>query len=349
VPASQASSFFDAAFAGAFATVLAGTLKVFAMGAAGFVLIRRGWLPESALQPLGILIAILTLPCQILHRFATRFDPEAFPTWPLYALAGAAITGAGLLLGGLISRRRGDNNEAAMLVGFQNAGFFVLPMLQAILPPREFERASILLFVLVVPFNASLWLFGSRLLLNKKGFDPKVILTPTLCATLGSLFVFGLFHDAAHRFDTSMPWQILFGDSAGGSGSGSVGAVQLVGDLTVPLATIVLGASIATSLRGKLSEIRFKRAIAEIAVAKMIAYPLLGYVLLRWILPPVGSGGDRAVWVLLMLEFAAPPAINIPVFARQHGYEMRLIPTACLVCYALGLLTVPLWVALALR
>jgi len=55
------------------------------------------------------------------------------------------------------------------------------------------------------------------------------------------------------------------------------------------------------------------------------------------------------VWVLLMLEFAAPPAINVPVFARQHEYEMRLIPNACLVCYALGLVTVPLWVALALR
>ena len=338
--------FFDAAFSSAFLSALSGTLKVFAMAGAGFWFVRRGWLPESVLGPMGALVALLTLPCQIVHRFATRFDPAEFPAWPLYVLIGAAITIGGLILGSMISRRHEDNNEAAMLVGFQNAGFFVLPMLQAILPPDEFPRASILLFVVIAPFNAGLWLCGSRLLLHKRGFNPRVILTPTFCATLGSLLLFGLFHDALHALDKTMAWQILFGDS---SPNGSVGAVQLIGDITVPLATLVLGASIGVSLRGSISEMRFKRAIMEIALAKMIVWPLLGFLLLRQFLPGVGSGGDRVIWVLLMLEFAAPPAINIPVFARQHGYEMRLIPNACLVCYAIGLVTVPLWVALALK
>lgn len=338
--------FFDSNFSSAFLVALAGTLKVFAMAGAGFWFVRRGWLPESALQSMGALIALLTLPCQIVHRFATRFDPAQFPAWPLYALIGGAITLGGLLLGSFISRRHDDNNEASMLVGFQNAGFFVLPMLQAILPPQEFPRASILLFVVIAPFNAALWLCGSRLLLHRRGFDPRVILTPTFCATVGSLLLFGLFHDALHTLDKTMAWQILFGNS---QPNGSVGAAQLIGDITVPLATLVLGASIGVSLRGSLSQVRFKRAIGEIALAKMIAWPLLGFVILRQFLPGVGSGGDRVVWVLLMLEFAAPPAINIPVFARQHEYEMRLIPNACLVCYALGLITVPLWIALALK
>ncbi len=339
-------NFFDANFSQAFLVALSGTLKVFAMAGAGFWFVRRQWLPESALQPLGALIALLTLPCQIVHRFATGFDPAQFPAWPWYLLIGGGITLGGLGLGSLISRRHDDNNEAAMLVGFQNAGFFVLPMLQAILPPQEFPRASILLFVVIAPFNAALWLCGSRLLLHKKGFNPRVILTPTFCATVGSILLFGLFHDALHSLDKTMAWQLLFGDA---SPSGSVGAAQLIGDITVPLATLVLGASIGVSLPANLSQMRFKRAISEIALAKMIVWPLLGFLLLRQFLPSVGSGGDRVVWVLLMLEFAAPPAINVPVFARQHGYEMRLIPNACLVCYALGLMTVPLWVALALK
>jgi predicted permease len=330
-------------FEAAFGSALAGTLKVFAMGFAGWLFVRRGWLPESALQPLGQLIALLTLPCQILHRFATGFDPEKFPSWPLYALMGAGITLAGLLLGGVLSRRHRDNNEAAMLVGFQNAGFFVLPMLQAILPPEEFPRASLLLFVLIVPFNASLWLAGSVLLLRKKGFNPRVLLTPTFCVTVGSLLLFGPGHDAMHSFDQSLPWHVLFGDGRG------VGAVQLIGDLTVPLATLVLGASIGVSLTGKISDLSYKRATVEVAVLKMLIFPLLGFLLMRQFLVPVGSGGDRVVWVLLMLEFAAPPAINTPVFARQHGYEMRYIPAACLLCYAVALITVPLWVALALH
>jgi predicted permease len=333
-------------FVPAFETAFAGTLKVFVMGFAGFWFLRRQWLSEDGLKTLGLLVALLTLPCQILHRFATRFDPAEFSDWWKYALMGAAVTGVGLLLGRLISARHHDNNEATMLVGFQNAGFFVLPMLQAILPPAQFPRAALLLFVFVIPFNASLWACGSYFLLRKTSFNAALLLTPTFISTIGSVALFGLFHDFLHQFDSSMVWHILFGET---KTNGAVGAIQLIGDLTVPLATITLGGSIALNMPKQFSHLTYKRATIEVAFIKMLLYPLLGYFLLRAFLPPVSAGGDLVVWVLLMLQFAAPPAVNTGVFASQHGYSMRYIPIASLVCYVLGLLTVPFWVALAMR
>lgn len=333
-------------FGPSFESAFIGTLKVFAMGFAGWLFLRRGWIGEDGLKTLGQLVALLTLPCQIFYRFATRFDPQQMPDWWKYALVGGAITGFGMVLGKLITLRHRDNDEATMLVGFQNAGFFVLPMLQALLPAADFPRASLLLFVLIIPFNASLWLAGNYLLLRKKTFDPRTILTPTFVATVGSVLLFGLFHDGLHRWDNSALWQVLIGEDRPG---GAVGALQLIGDLTVPLATLTLGGSIAVNFRGRIGDMQFKRASIEVALMKMVLYPLLGFCLLRMNLEPVSRGGDLVVWVLLMLEFAAPPAVNTAVFAQQNGYAMRYIPAACLLCYVVGLLTVPFWMALVMR
>lgn len=331
------------AFWPSFTTALIGTLKVFAIGGAGFLLVRRQWLSTEGLQAIGLLVALLTLPCLIFYRFATQFDPAELPDWWKYALIGAAITAFGMLLGRLIALRHGDNDEATMLVGFQNAGFFVLPMLEALLPRQEYYRASLLLFVMVIPFNASLWLAGTWLLLKRRDIKWRTILTPPFVATVGSLLLYGLFHDVLHRWDGSLPIQVLFGDAGPG---GKTGFMQQIGDLTVPLATISLGGSIAASMRNRME---YKRAALEVTAMKMVIYPLLGYFLLLWWLGPPQTPADNVIWVLMMLQFTAPPAINLNVFTQQHGYPTRLIPTACLLCYIACLFTVPFFLALIPR
>ncbi|HEY0075016.1 MAG TPA: AEC family transporter [Abditibacteriaceae bacterium] len=327
----------------AFWPALVGTLQVFAIGSAGFVLTRNGWLGANGLAALGQLVGLLTMPCLIIYRFATQFDPQTFPDWWKFALMGGAITGFGLILGKFVALRHGNNDEATLLVGFQNAGFFVLPMLQVMLPAADYPRASLMLFVFVIPFNASLWTFGTWLLLKKKGFNPRTILTPSFVATVGSLIVFGALHDWVHLANGSLIWQVLFGEGVPGTPGSKPGALQHLGDLTVPLATLTMGGSIAVNVRGSLAEIPFKRAALEVTFVKLVIYPLLGYFLVRQFLP----ADDHVVWTLLMLEFAAPPALALAVFSQQYGYTMKIIPAACLISYIFCLFTVPFFVALA--
>lgn len=331
-----------------FGAALIGTLKVFAMGLTGFFFLRRGWLGEDGIQVLGRIVAWLTLPCLIFYRFATRFDPATFPDWWKFVVLGLFITLGGLALGKLLALRHGGNDEATLLVGFQNAGFFVLPMLQALLPDKEYSRGALMLFMLIIPFNASLWFCGSWFLLHKKRFDPKIIFTPPFVATLGSLFFYGLLHNWMSGFNDTLPMRVLFGDATPG---GDVGAVQLIGDLTVPLATFVLGASIADSLRGPLSDITGKRAALEVTFVKMMLYPLLGFLALGWASTHSNwlNFGDPVVQLLLILQFASPPAVALSVFAQQHNYPMKFIPLACLISYIVCLFTVPFWVGLVLH
>lgn len=332
------------AFWQSFGIGLIGTLKVFVMGLAGFIFVRRGWLEARGMQVMSQMVAWLTLPCLVIYRFALSFDPKTFPEWWKFVLIGLAITIGGLLLGKLVAWRHGNNDEATLLVGFQNAGFFVLPMLQALLPEAEFSRGALMLFMLIIPFNASLWFCGSWFLLGDKRFQLKTIFTPPFCATIFALFFYGLLHDWTHGFNDTIPMQVLFGDAE----SGDVGAIQLIGDLTVPLATILLGASIADSLRGRIAEFSGKRAAIEVTLMKMLIYPGIGYGLLYLLGRMDGTEywQHPTVMLLLILQFASPPATGLSVFAQQHGYSMKFIPLACLISYLVCLITVPFFVAL---
>jgi predicted permease len=277
------------------------------------------------------------LPCLIFHRFATQFDPQTLPGWWKLALMGTALQIVAVGLGRLVARRH-QNQETTLLIGYQNAGYFVLPMLQAVLPASQFDRAALMLFVFIIFFNSSLWPVANWALLGKREFDWRaVIFSPPTFVTLIALVVFGLFHDFAHRFDASIPSRIFLG------GAGSPGALQMVGDLTVPLATLVLGGAIARTLAGGLSNVAGKRASLEIAWWKLVFLPLCGFLILHF-----WRVDDPALRVLIILEFAAPPAVNIAVFCQQFGYPMKLIPTASLLCYAACIVTVPLWVALVM-
>lgn len=338
--------FFDGIspqWSAAFAVAAIATAKVFAVGMAGFYAVRRGWLGADGLAAISALVANLTLPCLIFQRFAAQFDPRKFPDWWHWALMGMALQIAAIALGSLVARRH-KNPETTLLIGYQNAGFFVLPMLQALLPPEQFGRAALMLFVFVIFFNASLWPVGHWILHRQRRLDLRAILfSPPSFVTLLALLIYGPFHDAAHRFDAFWPAQILLG----GGANGSPGALQLLGDLTVPLATLILGGAIAQTVRKGASNVEGKAVALEIAFWKLLFLPLCGWLLLKlW--PGSLFESNRVLRLFLMLEFAAPPAINIAVFCQQHSYPMRLIPRASLWCYALGIVTVPFWVALIL-
>ncbi len=326
----------------AFLLALIATAKVFFMGLAGYVLVARGVLRTEALGAFSSLVANLTLPCLILARFSQQFDPHLFPFWWVLVLAGAALQVFQIALGLGLSRRRSPEQgrgEMVMLLGFQNSGFFVLPMLQGLLPPSEFGRAAVLLFLFIIFFNASFWPVGTRVLLHKNGFDLKrALLAPPTLATLVALVVFGALHDFSHGFSHTLVWNVLFGGA-------SPGALALLGDLTTPLATLVLGGTIGQTAARGLAGFANKGVALEVSFWKMFALPALGFALIHFF-PTVFA--DRSLRLMIMLQFAAPVAMNIAIFCQQYRLPMRLTPAVCLLTYALCLLTVPFWVALVL-
>lgn len=327
-----------------FVAALTSTLKIFLMGAAGYFVMWRGWLQPAGVSGLASLVANLALPCLIVQQFAVQFNPAQFPNWWIVALAGMALQLAQIGLGWLLSRRlkpAQGRDEMTMLLGFQNSGFFVLPMLQGLLIGAEFNRAAIYLFVFIIFFNGSLWPAGNRILLKTSAFDWKaILLTPPTLWTIISLLVFGLFHQQTLWMRDSLLWHSLISNAQ----TGAPGALALVGNTTIPFATIVLGAAIAQTVRS--GNFANPAIAAEVAFWKLAAWPLVGLLLIKFWPSPLFD--DRALRLLIMLEFSVPVSTAIVVFCQQNNYQMRLMPAACLACYALCVVTIPFWVALVL-
>ena len=327
-----------------FLAALTATLKILGMGAAGYFVVWRGLLQPGGVAGLASLVANLTLPCLIVQSFARQFDPAQFPNWWLMALAGTALQVAQIGLGWLLSRRlkpAQGRDEMTMLLGFQNSGFFVLPMLQGLLVGAEFNRATIYLFVFIIFFNGALWPAGNRILLKTSAFDWKrILLTPPTLWTVISLVVFGIFHQQTLGMRDNLLWHSLLGNAA----TGAPGALQLVGDTTIPLATLVLGAAIAQTVRA--GDFANAGVAAQVSFWKLIAWPLVGLLMIKfW---PGTLFDDRVLRLLIMLEFSAPVSTAIVVFCQQNNYPMKLMPAACLICYAGCVVTIPFWIALVL-
>ncbi len=328
----------------AFVAALTATLKIFLMGAAGYFVVWRGWLPPAGVAGLAALVANLTLPCLIVQQFAVQFDPAQFSNWWVWALAGTALQIAQIGLGWLLSRRlkpAQGRDEMTMLLGFQNSGFFVLPMLQGLLSGAEFNRAAIYLFVFIIFFNGALWPAGHRILLKTSAFNWKgILLTPPTLWTLISLLIFGVFHEQTLGLRDSLLWHSVIGNAQ----TGAPGALALVGGTTIPLATLVLGAAIAQTVRA--GDFANPRIAAQVAFWKLAAWPLVGLAIIKFWPGPLFD--DRVVRLLIMLQFSAPVSTAIVVFCQQNNYPMKLMPAACLACYALCVVTIPFWVALIL-
>lgn len=312
------------------------------MGVAGYFLIARGILKVEALNSFSGLVANLTLPCLILSRFSEQFDPRTYPFWWALLIAGALLQFVQIGLGWLVSRRYSAEQgryEMIMLLGFQNSGFFVLPMLQGLLPRQEFGHGAVLLFLFIIFFNASFWPVGTRVLLHERGFDLKrLLLSPPTLATFVALLLFGPLHDVSHSLMKTLPGQMLFGGQ-------SPGALSLLGDLTVPLATLVLGGTIGQTSMGGFAGFGNKGVALEVVLWKLVLIPACGFAFIHS-LPTLFT--DNSLRLMVMLQFAAPSAMNVAIFCQQYRIPMKLTPAACLLCYALCLLTVPFWVALVL-
>ena len=194
------------------------------------------------------------------------------------------------------------------------------------------------MFVFIIFFNGSLWPAGNRFLLGTSAFDwKKILLAPPMLWTIIALVIFGVFHAQTLGLRDTLVWRALIGGQA-------PGALGLIGDTTIPLATIILGATIAQTLRAQ--NFNNPRYAAEIAFWKLAIWPLAGWALIHFWPTPLFQ--DPVLRLLIMLEFAVPPATNIAVFCQQHEYPMKLTPAASLACYALCVVTLPFWVALVL-
>jgi predicted permease len=126
----------------------------------------------------------------------------------------------------------------------------------------------------------------------------------------------------------------------GTAGSTVIGALQMLGDLTIPLSLLVTGAQLTRRPASTAAE---ARALAGVIVCRLLVAPLVllalagGLALAGWRMP-------EAAFMTLAVIVAMPVAISCTMFVDRFGGDRELSAAGIFYTTLLSLVTVPLMV-----
>lgn len=308
--------------AGSFLASLAALSKIAIVIVVSALLVRRGVFTDSHIRALTAVVVNLALPCLIFGSIIQDFDVATYPDWWKYPLVGAALTFGGLGLARLVFWRDTEHGMTlSALASFQNAGYLILPIGEALFP-EQFTQFSVILFLMLLSYMPLLWSVAKLMISHTRGsrLSPgQMFTTPFYSAALALALVFtGL--------DRYLPGIAL-------------GSVQLVGESCVPLATVVLGMTMGAL---KVSRLPAAWDTIRVIALKLVLIPALMFLALKY----TGfstSPLESAFWIL---EASSPPATALALQAIHYGGDEQLVCGVLLITYLAALVAIPVFFSL---
>ncbi len=309
---------FAAAFAGAGLALVKVALVIVAAG----LLVRRGVLTRGIVDALSTATVALFLPCLMFSNILRHLDPGALPWWWVLPVSAIVMSLVGLALAALLfARELPTKRHLLPMAAMQNAGYLVLPVGLA-LYPESFDTFALYCFLFILGFNPWLWSVGKHLVTGGgAGSGWRGLVTPPLVATLSAIAA------VFSGVDRLLP-------------AVAVDAVEMIGQAAVPVATVVLGASLGAV------RLELARRLWDALRLLLVKLGLLPAATVALLLALDLAAVDPLLARFLVIEAAAAPAANIILMVRTYGGHEREISSHMLLAYASCALTLPAWIAL---
>ena len=296
--------------------------RIFLIIVVAGLLVRKNVITQDHIKAMAHITVNILLPCMLFSSFVKNFNPVEMPDWWLLPLSCLGMIGFGLGLGYLFYPRTFRQKQNLFpLASMQNAIYLVLPIGRFIFPD-QFDEFLVYSFLFIIGFTPTAWSIGKILITGRQFKDVKwrEFLTPPFIASVGTVL---LVLSGLHRF---VPALVL--DS-----------VSLVGEATIPVSNIVLGATLGT--------ISFKVwpsliDLLKITSIKFFFIPLATVIVLHFL----GLKESNSLLASLMvIESAAAPATALILQVRSYGGDKQTIGSMMLISYAICLLAIPFWIA----
>lgn len=307
-------------------------LAIFAVVAIGGLSRRLNWLTEAADRSLLKLVVNVLLPAFIFDRILGNAILRQPSNILLPPLVGFFTVVAGFAIGWLVARslRRHaglddpvQQRTFALCVGLYNYGYVPLPLAELLFG----QNTVAVLFVHNLGVEVCLWtvamvLIGGHLggqwykrLLN----GPSIAIVAALALNYFNLpsYLNPSVNSTLHQ------------------------ALKMLGDATIPLAVLLIGATIADDLH----QARFAQGGRVIALASFLRLGLLpvGFIALAYFLP-----ASRELKNVIILQAAMPSAVFTILLARHFGGHPATAIRIVVATSILSLLTIPLWLSAGL-
>lgn len=317
--------------------VLVICVPVFAVLGLGKLLSLKGRIGETHCSFINWLVYTFSLPALIISEVSRqRFDTFLNPTLVLMPLLGLLTVALITMVIAKVCGYKGGFAAAFVFGTFWgNATYVGMPLCQSAFGSGGLAKAAIY-NGFVVPFFI---LFGYLLI----GFygagsgDAKIsrrlktaVLNPILLSALfGVLIALAGEGFRGANGDPELPAPVLAALTLVGS------FLKLIGTMGLPLALLSIGASLKwEQARSHLG------ALSWSVAAKLIVFPLLTLLFIRW-LNPAASSDALGVTVILS---GTPSAVAMYVISCQLGVERGFVSSLLVLSTALSVFTIPVWV-----
>ncbi len=276
---------------------------------------------DKALDDLCKIVLYVTLPFLFIYVLATRCTWEALSMLWMGPLFAGAIISVGYVVGRIASRllklppKKSDT--LTLVISFQNSAFLAIPIAFALFG----EDGVLHIIMFSIGFNVLYWTFGVWLI-SRSGSSGKVhplanLLNPATCALALGL-VLGVFA-------IKLPRVILDGS-------------KLLGDATIPLGMLVVGAILASTELSK--KAGFKEALA-IVVCRLVIIPAIFFCVAGWI-----KGITPLMRSIIVLQACMPSASTSPLLAKRFGGDHELAASGVFFTTLCSIITVPIFMSL---
>lgn len=278
--------------------------------ALGFVVRKTGIITRESRGSYNLFLINVTLPAMILSAFLQQGSADELKNAWLILFVSASVSLLAYPLGKWLWRRYPQAEQSVLTFGgmFSNAGNAGMPVVQLVYGEAGLLFASIFL----IPARILMWTLGVWLFLPEKGKGGlrQLLLNPSVLVVFLGLFM--MF--------TGLEFPSVINQ-----------AVKKVGDITGPLAMILIGTTLA--------EMDFKEAFCKeawlLSGLRLIILPLMTLLLLRLI------GLDWFLISVAVTLVAMPVATNTAVLSERYGADYRLASKCVFLSTVLSLFTVP--------
>ncbi len=277
----------------------------------GVVLRKIGIINENTRPGFVKLLTNLLLPCMILESFNKPLDVEELKGAALVLLVSSAMCLLGYLIGHVLWRKSRDDRKGTLLFGtmFSNAGNAGTPIVSLVFGETGVVYASFFM----IPVRILLWTMGVSLYVKGSHRDKlmKVLLNPCVV-----IVVVGVALMLSPFTITGAP----------------ATALKSIGDMTGPLAMMIIGASLAEQ---KPRDLIDKDAILLSGV-RLIVMPLIALTVLKIV------GMEEQLMRVTVTLLAMPVAYTTAILAERYNANYHFAGKCVCLSTVLSLFTVPL-------
>ncbi|NLO41091.1 MAG: AEC family transporter [Ruminiclostridium sp.] len=303
-----------------FNIVLNQVLILFIILIIGFVAGKTGIIAGGASKKLSELLLYITSPMLVLGSFFFEYSAEKMRNALLVLLYGSGLFLFSILISAVLFKNY-DSKVKPILrftAVFSNCGFMGLPMMKALFGDDGVFLGSFY----VGAFNFFVWTFGLAMFSDIKEHGgmrnslKKALLNPALIAVYLGVIIFIL--------------QIPVPDVIRQ-------AVNYVGDMTLPLSMLIIGALISTA---RFSTLFNDLKVYYASAVRLILLPLAAFGILSLI------GAPKMVTSIVVTAAAMPIAANTTIFAEMFDKDSVFASKAVVLSTILSIIPAPLIISL---